>query len=270
MGLQQSSPQLSPQGYTLRYPRLLSAPLNELLHPELIAALQAPDLASAVRHLARHEFEDVYSLPVLTVSACEQFRSEAEAFREWRRFTDQASPGLLLSGRWYLKHAHELYDNLFDVFLANVLCPVDVALYGRNAPLVYHHDYCICFEEGGDQSLKPHTDDSDVTFNIFLGNESGSQHRGAELLLLAPADKDIACGTPRLHAEYAGKMYEYTHTEVGRMVCHPGDRWHAVKKLDSGSRWNLLTWALRNDAKWKATFFTEMDRHLSQKAKLTE
>merc|ERR1711998_800885 len=101
--------------------------------------------------------------------------------------------------------------------------------------------YCICFEEGGDQSLKAHCDDSDITFNIFLGT-SGNEHKGAELLLLAPTSKDTACGTPRLDADYQGTTYEYRHTDVGRMVLHPGDRWHMVKKLETGSRWNLLTW----------------------------
>lgn len=65
---------------------------------------------------------------------------------------------------------------------------------------------------------------------------------------------------------YKGSSLSYRHEEVGTALLHPGDRWHAVEKLQSGSRWNLLIMALRNDAAWKRTFYEEEARHLSAKA----
>ncbi len=36
-----------------------------------------------------------------------------------------------------------------------------------------------------------------------------------------------------------GSITEYQHHAVGTAVLHPGDRWHAVQQLKSGSRWKL-------------------------------
>ena len=37
-------------------------------------------------------------------------------------------------------------------------------------PIAYHQAYCINYEEGRDTALKPHTDDSDLTVNVCLGD----------------------------------------------------------------------------------------------------
>lgn len=251
--------------HDLLHPQLPDASLEQILQPNLHAALQSSDPV-ALRSLVQHEFEDVYSLAFLKPCVCTQIREEAEAMRAWAKANGVASPGLLLSSRWYLKQIDRRYDALFDRVLREVLRPLDAALYGQQAPLAYHHDYCICYEEGADRSLKPHTDDSDITLNVFLGS-GDAPHEGAELLLLAPTEEDTRCGTPRLDS-FAGTSRSYVHTEVGRAVLHPGDRWHAVQPLRSGCRWNLLTWAMRFDCAWKGTFYQEMEEHLRQKALL--
>jgi len=236
--------------------------MEDVLDPGLLQALQSNDI-TALRALARQEFDDVYSIQVFNCCTCEQLRREAAAFRDWTTCQGKVSPGLLLSSRWYLKHIDTKFEQLFDTMLARVVQPLDAALFGHNAPLSYHHDYCICYEETADRGLKPHTDDSDITFNVFLGAEC--THTGCELLLLAPTEEDTKCGTPRLDT-FAGAKSLYKHEEVGRAVIHPGDRWHAVQPLTSGCRWNLLMWTLRNDRAWKSTFFQDMDAHLEQKA----
>lgn len=251
------------KAYSLRHPQLPEAPLEEILHPELQAALSSGDPAK-LRALVRHEFEDVYSAPLLKPEVCAWLREEAEANRQWTKERGLSSPGLLLSARWYLKRMDGRYDAFFDRLLATALNPLDAAVHGQRAPLAYHHDYCICYEEGADESLKPHTDDSDLTVNVFLGSP-GKPHEGAELLLLAPTEEDTRCGTPRMD-RFAGTSRSYVHDEVGRAVFHPGDRWHAVQPLLSGCRWNLLTWALRDDKDWKRSFYAEMEEHLQRKA----
>jgi len=251
--------------YSLLHPELPDAVLHDVVQPQLHSALASGDLA-VLRSLARHEFEDVYSVPLLRPRACERLRDEAEARRAWCRARGLQSPGLLLGARWYPRSMDRRYDAFFERLLRGALRPLDAALYGEAAPLAHHHDYCICYEEGADRALKPHTDDSDLTVNVFLGS-SGAPHEGAELLLLAPTEEDTRCGTPRLD-RFAGASRRYRHEEVGRAVLHPGDRWHAVQPLQSGCRWNFLMWALRDDRDWKSTFYSEMEEHLREKAAL--
>mmetsp|Transcript_3052 Transcript_3052/g.10376 ORF Transcript_3052/g.10376 Transcript_3052/m.10376 type:complete len:150 (-) Transcript_3052:856-1305(-) len=136
----------------------------------------------------------------------------------------RASPGLLLSARWYFKQMDNRYDDFFERLLVDVIRPIDTALYGPAAELAYHHDYCICYEPEADRVLKPHTDDSDLTVNIFLGAGAGrSVHEGADLLLLSPTDEDTRCGTPRHNAhDYQGGSARYTHTRrLAEPSCTP-------------------------------------------------
>ncbi|CAE8583803.1 unnamed protein product [Polarella glacialis] len=257
----------APQTYCLLQPRLPATPLEELLAPELWRCLASGTGRSGLGALARREFEDVFSVPLFGAAFCEQLVREAESFRSWASGDGRRSPGLLLGARWYPKHMDESFEGLFGKLLNEVLVPLDAALFGEKAPLAYHHDYCICFEDGADRALKAHTDDSDVTVNVFLGTGSGSvTHTGAELLLLDPTEEDTRCGTPRLNGSYKGRSFRYNHEEVGRAVIHRGSRWHAVLPLESGCRWNLVTWALRADSEWKRSFYTEMDQQLLEKA----
>lgn len=114
-------------------------------------------------------------------------------------------------------------------------------------------------------SLKAHTDDSDLTVNVFLGIPG---FEGSELLLLDPAPEDVQTGTPRLDDTYKGSMVSYQHHAIGTALLHPGDRWHAVQPLRAGSRWNLIVMTMRNDRDWKRTFYDEMTAQLQEKAEI--
>lgn len=254
--------------YPLAHPELLSASLEDLIDPALLIALHLPADArkEAIRKLARHEFEAAYSLQLLRPEACAKLLEEVQLFREATRNAGRQSPGLLLGSRWYPEHIAPAYKGLFDRLLAEVYAPVDAALYESSHPLAYHHDYCISFEDTGDKGCCAHTDDSDVTINIYLGTTT-EKHEGAELLILAPTAEDTRCGTPRLGpGEYAGTSYLYHHTDVGRAVIWDGEVWHLVQPIRKGCRWNLLTWAMRNDAQWKESFYPEMHQYLKAKA----
>lgn len=253
-------------GYAPRSPQLFQMLTQDLLAPELSEALNDADPSRALRMLAQREFEDVFSLPFFSDTVAVQLREEAAHSKAWANQTGLASPGLLLGARWYLKRADRRYDDLFGRLLVDVLRPIDAALFGvESAPLAHHHDYCICYESSGDRALKAHTDDSDVTLNVLLGGNGGEPHAGSELLLLDPTPEDTRCGTPRLSG-FQGKSFQYRHESIGRAVVHPGDRWHAVEPLTGGSRWNLITWALRDDSSWKSTFYHEMESQLLKKA----
>ncbi|CAJ1362396.1 unnamed protein product [Effrenium voratum] len=214
--------------------------------------------------LAAQQLSDAFALPLLSADFCAQLLAAARGAREEAEKRQQVTPGLLLSARWYLNKIDGSFTDLFDRLLTDVLRIVDEALFAESHPIAYHQAYCINYEEGRDVSLKAHTDDSDLTVNVFLGHPGFS---GSELMLLEPSDRDVACGTPRWKdPTYEGRSVAFRHETVGTAVLHPGDRWHAVEPLTSGSRWNLIIMAMRNDKEWKRTFYEETASHLAEKA----
>ncbi|CAJ1362397.1 unnamed protein product [Effrenium voratum] len=238
--------------------------LEELLAPELRQALRQKDPKAAIRGLAAQQLSDAFALPLLSADFCAQLLAAARGAREEAEKRQQVTPGLLLSARWYLNKIDGSFTDLFDRLLTDVLRIVDEALFAESHPIAYHQAYCINYEEGRDVSLKAHTDDSDLTVNVFLGHPGFS---GSELMLLEPSDRDVACGTPRWKdPTYEGRSVAFRHETVGTAVLHPGDRWHAVEPLTSGSRWNLIIMAMRNDKEWKRTFYEETASHLAEKA----
>ncbi|CAL1150123.1 unnamed protein product [Cladocopium goreaui] len=236
------------------HPELSYQPLWSILAPELRAALKAEDPKVAIQSLAQRHLVDAFSLPLLCPKFCHQLVEEVKHFRDWREAAKEISPGLLLSCRWYLYQINPGFRTLFNQLLQDVLRRIDQALIG-GADLAYHEAYCINYEEGRDLSLKAHTDDSDLTVNVFLGIPG---FEGSELLLLDPAPEDVQTGTPRLDDTYKGSMVSYQHHAIGTALLHPGDRWHAVQPLRAGSRWNLIVMTMRNDKDWKRTFYDEM------------
>eukprot|EP00434_Breviolum_minutum_P016928 symbB.v1.2.014934.t1/scaffold1103.1/size137753/10 len=255
----------SSSAYAPLHPQLAEQPLSELLSPELRAALAEKDPKAAIRSLAQRHLVDAFSLPLLCPKFCHQLMEEVKHFRKSKEDTGDISPGPLLSSRWYLYQINPGFKILFNQLLQDVLRTVDNALIGESHDLAYHEAYCINYEEGRDRSLKAHTDDSDLTVNVFLGIPG---FEGAELLLLDPTPEDVQTGTPRLGDLYKGSITEYQHHAVGTAVLHPGDRWHAVQQLKSGSRWNLIIMAMRNDKEWKRTFYDEMTAQLQEKAQI--
>lgn len=251
--------------YQLKDAELTAIPVDAVISSQLGKALADEDWKAAIRSLAKAHLDDAFSLPLLDPGFCSRIQQEVASFRSFSESSGHVSPGLLLGSRWYLNTISDRFQSMFDGLLKEVLCRVDEALFPEDHRIAYQQVYCINYEEGRDSGLKAHTDDSDLTINVFLGSPAG--YEGAELLLLSPAPEDTACGTPRLEPGiYKGSSLSYRHEEVGTALLHPGDRWHAVEKLQSGSRWNLLIMALRNDAAWKRTFYEEEARHLSAKA----
>lgn len=268
LGISQKTSRSGFQQYALRHPDLPDLSLHDVwLDKDLVLALNSAQPLQALRELAYNECQDVYSFQFLQPRICQKLREETVSASRFAASIGIASPGLLLSGRWYLGHLDTRYNAVFDRIIKEVIQQLDVALFASTSPLTYHHDYCIRFGCNGDRSLKVHTDNSDMTINTFLGGDNGEiDHVGADLLLLTPTDEDTRCGTPRLDREYQGSTFKYRHNQIGRAVIHPGDKWHAVDSLQHGSRWNLLHKAMRDDADWKRTFYQETDEYLSKKA----
>ncbi|CAK9105181.1 unnamed protein product [Durusdinium trenchii] len=185
-----------PSQHALLHPHLASMPLSAALAPEMRAALSEYDPKAAIQRLAECHLEDVFSLPLLCPNFCQQLREEVQYFRQRVEGEGEISPGLLLSSRWYLYQINPGFKVLFDQLLQEVLTQIDHALIpSETHQIAYHQAYCINYEEDRDLSLKAHTDDSDLTVNVFLGIPG---FEGAELLLLEPTPEDVAAGTPRL------------------------------------------------------------------------
>lgn len=105
--------------------------------------------------------------------------------------------------------------------LAALLFPLE----GRH--LDDHHSFVVSYRTGEDLGLDMHTDDSDVTLNVCLGEKfeaSGLTFCG-----------DV--GSP----EHRQLTHRYRHTP-GRAILHLGRRRHGADDITSGHRLNLIMW----------------------------
>lgn len=92
-----------------------------------------------------------------------------------------------------------------------------------------HHSFLVRYQADEDLGLDMHIDDSDVTFNVCLGD---SNFTGATL---------VFCGT---FGESNHRKVSHTyHHQVGRAVLHLGSRRHGADDIASGTRTNLIVWS---------------------------
>lgn len=106
--------------------------------------------------------------------------------------------------------------------ISRVLFPVDGEQFDD------HHSFLVRYQANEDLGLDMHTDDSDVTFNVCLGD---NQFDGGTLVFCGM----FGTGTHR----------HYTHTyqhEIGRAVLHLGDHRHGADDIKSGTHQNWIVW----------------------------
>ena len=90
-----------------------------------------------------------------------------------------------------------------------------------------HHSFIVRYRAEEDLGLDMHTDDSDVTFNVCLGDN----FTGASLSFCG------MFGAP----DHRQHNHTYNH-QVGRAVLHLGSRRHGADDIESGSRTSLIIW----------------------------
>ena len=96
------------------------------------------------------------------------------------------------------------------------------------------HAFTVNYSKGEDTHLDMHTDDSDVTVNVCLGD---SDFVGGALAF---------CGMQNQHSH---RRIRYVHNhEIGRAVIHSGKRRHGALPIASGRRINLVMWLKSNAA----------------------
>jgi hypothetical protein len=108
-----------------------------------------------------------------------------------------------------------------------------------------HYSFIVRYQPGEDLGLDMHIDDSDVTFNVCLGEEGFS---GATLAF---------CGTYG-EPDHRHLSHVYQH-QVGRAILHLGTRRHGAEDITSGTRSNLIVWnynsAYRRSSQYKSRRF---------------
>ena len=109
-----------------------------------------------------------------------------------------------------------------------------------------HHSFIVRYKSTEDLGLDMHTDDSDVTFNVCLGEA----FEGATLTFCGMFGKSN-------HRQYT---HTYQH-KVGRAVLHLGNRRHGADDIKSGTRCNLIIWNHNEAYRGKGVNAWDRDRN---------
>ena len=106
-----------------------------------------------------------------------------------------------------------------------------------------HHAFIVRYQADEDLGLDMHIDDSDVTFNVCLGQPGFT---GATLQFCG------MFGAPN----HRQAVHTYHH-QIGRAVLHLGSRRHGADDIDQGTRVNLIVWshnhAYRNTPEYRGS-----------------
>lgn len=106
--------------------------------------------------------------------------------------------------------------------IARILFPLEATHFD------YHHSFIVRYQSQEDLGLDMHIDDSDVTFNVCLGQPG---FKGATLQF---------CGMFG-SSKHRKAMHKYHH-EVGRAILHLGNQRHGADNILEGKRMNLIVW----------------------------
>tara|TARA_B100000902_G_scaffold399435_1_gene470278 strand:+ start:1064 stop:1978 length:915 start_codon:yes stop_codon:yes gene_type:complete len=215
-------------GYKPREPELYDSEfLDEWLDPNCLKILEqiekgvSPDKISDLRN----EGDGVYSYPCVTVEFANKLLDEVKNYEasgeEIRRPNSMNNYGVILNEMGM----KDLMDSL-QVKLVKPLAKVLFPEIGNG--LSGHHTFTVRYNAGEDKSLDMHTDDSDVTFNLCLGEK----FKGCKLQF---------CGDISKH-DHRHHSLTYFH-EVGRAVMHLGSRRHGADDIEEGTRTNLVMWS---------------------------
>lgn len=220
-----------------RHPRLFHDHFEEAwVHGDLRQIVQAldklkedEDPLQAAPDLLKVESNEIYSFNALSDEFIRLFTEElahfyamaAEFDLEVRRPNSMNNYGVIVNDIGM--------RNLISNFQQRYLLPLAQRLFPvEGAHLDDHHSFIVRYQADEDLGLDMHTDDSDVTFNVCLGE----QFTGAKLQFCGDM------GQPN-HRQWT---HEYQH-QVGRAVLHLGSRRHGAEDIESGTRLNLIVWS---------------------------
>ncbi|KAL7535598.1 hypothetical protein ACHAXR_006597 [Thalassiosira sp. AJA248-18] len=186
------------------------------------------DVDAVIPSLLRKEMEGVYSFNAFSDDFVRMFNEEINNFYDVserenipvRRPNSMNNYGVIVNeiGMRPLISSFQ-HDYLWP--LSRHLFPMEASQFDS------HHSFIVRYRAEEDLGLDMHTDDSDVTFNVCLGEN----FTGATLSF---------CGMFG-----ASNHRRHTHTyhhQVGRAILHLGNRRHGADNIESGRRSNLIVW----------------------------
>ncbi|MEZ5977426.1 MAG: hypothetical protein R3F34_04325 [Planctomycetota bacterium] len=206
------------------------------LEPDFLACWRASRSgdADAFRGLVRERAPGVFAVRVTTLEWCRRFLLEIDARRDAALRTGRT----LRPPNSMHEHGALLVDLGLDGAARDLartwLPPLAARLFPEHggATLDDHHAYLVEYARELDHDLGFHVDDSDVTFNLCLGDDFA----GAELRMLG-----LRCDLHRQTDVLPHEVLEIEH-EPGVAILHAGRHRHAVAEIASGRRRNLILW----------------------------
>jgi len=185
---------------------------EEYLDPDLIKILKSihskekPNL-----EFVKKEYEEVYSVQLLTKHFCEKLVEEIENFVE--KTNDSAVA---------LRVSQFGFDGSVKTMINEHVAPLIMVLFPQLKDSKFEvYPKLMTYQMGKNEDWPPHTDGDIATINICLGKE----FEGADLRIF---DK-----------ESIETFVDYKH-QLGRMIVHLGDNKHSVTPLKSGTRYSLI------------------------------
>lgn len=169
------------------------------------------------KYIAKESFE-VYSCSCLTPKFIQYFIEQTQKYKS-NAPNSMNNYGLVLNNTplsGFIKKLQREY-----------LVPLFKLLFPDFGNIKDFHAFTIKYSDNEDYNLDPHTDDSDITFNICLTQPI----KGSELIFCGNIDSSD-------HRQVS-KIYQH---KVGYAIIHLGKRRHCAIDILQGSRMNLVIW----------------------------
>mmetsp|Transcript_12200 Transcript_12200/g.33859 ORF Transcript_12200/g.33859 Transcript_12200/m.33859 type:complete len:314 (+) Transcript_12200:263-1204(+) len=215
---------------------------SSLIHPELRAAVEAvwenPTESNerALKNLWKEVSPGVYDIPFFDMD-------KIHIVRQWfDQAADAGIPtrppyGIVLNRKGFMIDPRSVgylaapdfqtwYRDLVDTYvrpLGRLFFPEAILPNDDSETFAFSIQYQG--QEGGDKSIRPHSDASTITFNINLDEEK--TWTGSSLIFYNG-------GGDNRHVEWA----------PGHAVMHLGRKMHAAVPIESGTRSNLVIWTM--------------------------
>jgi hypothetical protein len=186
-----------------------------------------------LEELMEEEFFDVYSLPLLSIEFCDKLRTFVQELSQLAA-TDEFAH--LQLGRTDLDTVGLSWIN--DLLFQLVVRPISRHLFRQTelerGELDYRHGYVVGYKAKPTMSaprerLVAHTDDSEVTLNLCIGDEfdgGALNFRGLR-------------GTEGAGQEIIGTF----EPRLGTALLHAGRHFHEVTQVTTGNRYMYIMWA---------------------------
>lgn len=200
--------------------------------------------AGMLQIVMEEEVYDVYSLPLLSPDFCHQVREYIKAFTKLAQ--ERASPELNIGLRPIDLDTVGL-QWINDLLFHLVVRPISRHLFLKTETwkdLDWRQGYIAAYAarpstDKPRERLVTHTDDSEVTLNVCLG-EPDYVGGHVEFRNLRGAKMTTNSGLEQEAGQLLGMVQR---PNVGTALIHAGRHFHTVTRVESGNRFALIVWA---------------------------